>query len=54
MKVKYRIRKRKSLTIEEMVSLTTDYSAGLAILDIMKKYQISRATIYNVLKKEIN
>ena len=50
----YRIRKRKPLTIEEQVSITTDYNAGMPIKDIEKKYQVSATTIHNMVHKEIN
>ena len=46
--------RRKTLTLEQQVKLQTDYSAGLPLREIENKYGVSRTTIYNVLKKEIN
>lgn len=51
--MKHRIRVRKPLTVEEQVSLTTDYNAGMLIRDIAQKYNISHSTVHNVVNKEI-
>jgi|WetSurMetagenome_2_1015567.scaffolds.fasta_scaffold690432_2 Mor family transcriptional regulator len=51
--MKIKIRNTK-LTIEHQVKLITDYNAGMPIVDIMKKYKVSRATIYNIRNKYIN
>ena len=51
MKIKYR---NTHLTLEQQVGLATDYNASMSIKDIEEKYKVARATIYNVLKKQIN
>lgn len=50
MKVDYRRKKRRAdLTVEEKISITTDYNAGMSQQDICKKYNISRMSIYRAL-----
>jgi uncharacterized protein YjcR len=51
MKLEYR---NKPLTKDQKVKLVTDYAANMKVKDIMAKYDISRTTIYNILKTVIN
>lgn len=50
MKIKLR---NKRLTIDEQVSLLTDYMAGWTLQSLIEKYGISRTTIYNIVNREI-
>ena len=50
MKITYRNKITKPLTLEQQVSLTTDYNSGMSNKDLEKKYQITKQTIYNVLR----
>ena len=54
MKITYRNKITKPLTLEQQVSLTTDYNSGMSNKDLEKKYQITKQTIYNVLRKQVN
>jgi Mor family transcriptional regulator len=51
MKIKYR---KKTLTLDEQINLISDYNAGMPVKEIEARYGVSRTTIYNVLRKEIN
>ena len=50
MKIEYR---NKQLPINEVIYLVTDYNSGMKVKDIMKKYDVSRTTIYNLLKRQV-
>ena len=54
MKLKHRNRVRKPLTPQEKVSIAQCYNAGMKILDIQAKFNISRSTVANVVNEKIN
>ncbi len=51
MKVKYRL---KRLSVEEKVQIVTSYNGGMPIADIMKKFEISKATLYRTLSTAVD
>ena len=51
MKIEYR---NKQLPINEQIYLLTDYRGGMKIKAIMEKYNVSKTTIYNILKRQVN
>lgn len=41
------------LNIEQEVAIVTDYNAGMPIAEIMEKHEISKMTLYRVLKRVV-
>ena len=48
--IQYRV---KPLTVEQEVRIVTDYNAGMPIAEITDRHEISKMTLYRVLKRTI-
>lgn len=48
-----KMRNRK-LTADEQIAILSDYKAGIKIKDIIEKFNISKPTLYRILKQYVN